>query len=264
MTPVSSVITFKWRPRPGYRSTFTGHHVNVMSNMVRRHYPAPHRFICFTDDDTGIDRDRVEVLPLWDDHANVPNPTWPDGPSCYRRLKVFSRDFGDIVGPRFVCLDLDMVITRDLRPLWDRPEPFLIWKPGTERVPMCASMFLLNSGSHPEVWEWFDPARSPVLSTEEGCRGSDQGWITFVLGRDAPGWTKADGVYSWPRQIADLGPARNRPRRPEVQRWRPRHVVPQKQGPLPHDCRVAVFTGKPDPWEPEAQEISPWITDHYR
>lgn len=252
-----SIGCFKWRPFDGYRSTFTAEHVNVLRRAVARHYPDPHRFFCFTDDPAGLDPE-ITAIPLWDDHASVPNPTWEGGPSCYRRLKVFSRDFGDIVGERFVCLDIDMVITGDLRPLWNRDEDFVIWHPGTERVPLCASMFLLRTGTRSRVWDSFDPVTSPILATEKGCRGSDQGWINFVLGDNVPGWTTKDGVYSFRNHIGKVRQAAHTPLIPRRQ-WARRATLP-----LPAGARVVIFTGKPDPWEPEAQNAAPWIKQHWR
>ena len=122
-----SVVCFKWKPKPGYRSTYGPHQVHKLRNMVARHYQKPHRFICVTDDAEGLDAG-VEVVPLWDDYADIPNPSFRNGPSCYRRLKVFSRDIGNVLGERFVCIDLDVVISGDLRPLFDRTEDFIAWK----------------------------------------------------------------------------------------------------------------------------------------
>lgn len=249
-----SVVTFKWRPKPGYRSHFMPGHVNVMRNMVERHYKRPHRFICITDDATGLDP-RIEVIPLWNDHAEVPNPTWPDGPSCYRRLKLWSREMHALLGPRFVCLDLDAVIVDDVTPLWDRREDFLIFKTHLKHIPLCGSMFAMNTGTQSFVWDAFDPTTSPALATARGCRGSDQGWLTYCYGADVPGWTNSDGVYSY-MEIA--------PRRPPSHRRRGAPPIVPGSGPLPKNARIVFFTGKPDPWDHEAKTQSPWINEHYR
>jgi hypothetical protein len=238
-----SVVVFKWKAE-GYRSKFTGHHVNVMRNMVRRYYPHSHRFICVTDDPSGIDSG-IEIVPLWDDHAEVKNPTWAHGPHCYRRLKVFSPEFEQIAGERFVCIDLDCVITGDLSPLWNRPEDFVIFA-SLERVGMKhgtynGSMFMMTAGARRQVWERFDPSRSPQLAHRAGFRGSDQGWINYCLGTDEARWTWNDGVYPYRA-----------------------YVMSKKKGRLPEDARVVVFWGQPDPWMPEALALSPWIKDHWQ
>lgn len=237
-----SVVTFKWAA-PGYRSKFEAEHVNTMRRMVARHYPDPHRFICITDDSTGIDPE-IEVVPLWDDYAEVHNPTWPDGPHCYRRLKVFSKGFEKIAGTRFVCLDLDMVIVDDLRPLWNRPEDFVIFA-SLERVGFKGgtyngSMMLMTAGSRSKVWEQFNPETSPPAAKRAGFRGSDQAWINCCLGTGEARWTWRDGVYPYRA-----------------------YVLKRTHGRLPPGARIVVFWGKPDPWDAEALKHSPWISDHY-
>lgn len=233
-----SVVCFKWRTE-GYRSKFSGTHVNVLRNMVARHYPEPHRFICVTDDDTDIDSG-IEVVPLWDDFAHVPNPSWQNSPSCYRRLKVFSKEFGDVAGERFVCMDLDVVIVGDLRPLFNRPEPFVAWRDPGGIWPYNGSMYMMSAGARPQVWDDFDPERSPRLAHEAKCLGSDQGWMSYRLGRGEAVWTTADGVLSYRMQVAP------------------------DRATLPHGARVIVFHGVPDPWDRQARIASPWIEEHYR
>lgn len=233
-----AVVTFKWS-KPGYRSVFTAHHVNVVRHMVDRHYPDPHRVICVTDDPTGIEPG-IECVPLWNDHAEVKNPTWPNGPHCYRRLKTFSREFAAIAGPRFVCIDLDVVITADLRPLWNRSEDFVIFASRELHNWYNGSMFLMTTGCRAQVWDEFDPERSPRLAQLAGYRGSDQAWINYCLGQGEARWTWDDGVYPYPAYI-----------------WR------KKRGHLPADARVVIFWGKPDPWDELALRQSPWIAQHY-
>lgn len=248
-----SFVTFKWRPNPGYRSKFSAEHVNTLASMVRRCYPKPHRFICITDEPEGIDAG-IEVYPLWTDHSQLRNPTWPDGPSCFRRLYTFSRNFAEIAGPRFMCLDLDMVMTDDITPLVDRKEPFLIFRTHLPHIPLCGSMYLQNAGVHAEVWDDFNrnPAAAIAAMQKAGFRGSDQAWITYKLGRNTPGWSNKDGVYSYMELM------------PKRMAMRAGAFPPKPAGRLPAGARIVIFTGKPDPWDEEATFHSPWIHDHYR
>jgi hypothetical protein len=72
VTP-DTVATFKWRPRPGYRSAFASSHVNVLQRMVARHFNRPHRFVCITDDPEGLDP-AVDAVPLWSDFSDLQSP----------------------------------------------------------------------------------------------------------------------------------------------------------------------------------------------
>lgn len=237
---VESVVCWKWQPKPGYRSRFEARHVNVLRRMVARHYPRPHRFICVTDDPTGIDPE-IEVQEIGSEWEDIPNPTWPHGPSCYRRLALFAPDAAERFGRRFVSLDLDTVITGDLTPLWERPEPIVLWcdplfgKDGFYN----ASMMLIEAGAAPEIYLDFDPLVSPQEAVAAGCKGSDQGWISCKLGPRMPVWTAKDGVYSFSLHI-------------------------QRGGhPLPPDARVVSFHGHKDPWDARVRALHPWIVQHW-
>lgn len=232
-----SICTFKWRT-PGYRSVFTARHVNILARMVGRNYRAPHQVVCITDDPAGLDP-AIRVIPLWDDHATLRNPMGGRNPSCYRRLKLFSAEARDLVGERFVCIDLDVVITGDLRPLYDRTEDFVIWGDTHPRTFYNGSMWMMTAGARRQVWDDFDPVRSPMTSKAAGHFGSDQGWISHRLGPKEATWGRADGVYSFRVHIAPNG------------------------GALPDNARVVVFHGKIDPWHRDAQRHA-WVRENWR
>lgn len=232
-----SVVTFKWRPPAGYRSAFSADAVNTMSRMVARHCHIPHRFICVTDDATGL-APEVEAIPLWNDFADIPSPHGGHNPSCYRRLRVFAADIAPLLGPRFVCVDLDTVITGDVTPLWDRPEDFLIWGETDPRSWYNGSMFQLAAGARTQVFDRFNPKTSPQTAKAAGKFGSDQGWLSYCLGPGEKTWSCKDGVYSY-----------------RV------HLKP-KGGRLPADARIVMFHGHVDPWSKEAQQL-PWVKEHW-
>jgi hypothetical protein len=239
LTPVS-VVCWKWAPRAGYRSTYGPETVNTLRAMVRRWYPYPHRFICVTDDAVGIDSD-IEIIPAWNDYADVPSPHGGKNPSCYRRLRLFHPEAAQWFGERYVSLDLDVVITGDLTSLWHRPEPAVFWG-DTNPQPRShynGSMMLLSAGARPQVWSDFDPMTSPQKSLAARAWGSDQGWISYTLGGGEAKWKRKDGVYSF------------------------RNDLKSSPGLLPDNARVVVFHGRVDPWSDEAQRI-PWVKEHYR
>lgn len=239
-----SVVVWKWETK-NYRSKFTAETVNVMRSMVARNYATPHRFICITDNPEGIDP-RVEIVPLWRDFRDVESPHGGGNPACYVRLKAFAPEMREVLGERFVSIDLDTVIVGDLAPLFDRPEPFVIWrhhlpKPGRNgpKSRYNGSMWLVEAGAHPEVWTRFTNADKGREAYLKGYHGSDQGWMHYVIGDDAPGWSAADGVYSYRYEI-----------------------LANHAGKLPPGARVVFFHGLPDPWDVRARHA--WIEEHWR
>lgn len=230
-------LTWKWHT-DGYRSKYGPEQVLILRNMIARHYAKPHRFVCITDDSTGLDE--VETFPLWKDFRNVPNPNGSHNPSCYRRLKVFAPEAREWFGERIVSLDLDMVITGNLEPLFSGDEDFKIW--GQSDYPRTqwynGSLWMLRTGTRTKVWTEFDPKTSPQKAMKAGKKGSDQGWFNYIMPKEAM-WGTADGVYSFRVHLSKM-------------KWR-----------LPEDARVVAFHGKQDPWGYFCQQID-WIREHYR
>lgn len=241
------VVTFKWT-QPGYHSVFTAEHVNVLAAMVKRHYPKPHKFCCVTDDPKGLSPD-VRPMKLWADHGELMQPVGRRRPSCYRRLKLFSREARELFGERIAQMDLDMVVTADLSPLFDRPEPFVIWGDTHPRTFYNGSFFLLTTGAFPEVWEDFDPKTTPQMTHAAGFLGSDQAWISYRMGAGRPTFGQADGIYSYRVHIAS--------RDAVARQNRARYQLPQ-------NARLVSFHGKINPWSSQARSTARWISEHWK
>jgi hypothetical protein len=231
---VISFVCWLWN---NWQRMFLPEYVNILRAMVRRHYPLPHRFICITEDTAGLDED-IETLfpPVRFD--GVPSSKGPRFPSCYRRLWNFSREACHVLGPRIMALDIDVVITRSLVPLVTRDDPFVSWTDprfGWNKVP--GGLYLLTTGTHADVWEEFDPERSPAIAARAGCHGSDQAWMSYKLYPPRAAWTADDGVVSI--------------------KW----LTPGK--PLPKHVRIVSTPGELKPWSPELQKRHPWIREHW-
>jgi len=230
-----TVVCWKWT-QPGYRSIFQPYHVHTLRNMIRRNLQLPHRFVCITDDATGINPQLVETMELW----REPNIVLPQGkPNCYRRLRVFAEDARDWLGERILSIDLDAVITGDITPLVDVNDDFKIWGDTARNTAYNGGFWLLRAGTRTSVWDKFTN-RAPRLTRSRGMVGSDQAWLSYCLGPRESRWTTDDGVYSF------------------------RNHMGSGTEPLPKDARVVFFHGKHDPWDPKIQEKSPWIKKYYR
>jgi len=115
-----TVVTFLWST-PGYRSKFTPEHVRTLKNMVARHYPDPHRFLCITEQPVH----GVQCHPRCNDHSTVPTPTCQDGPSCYRRLNCLTPGSRPSSGDASAFLDLMLSSFATFHRCWIPPSPAL-------------------------------------------------------------------------------------------------------------------------------------------
>lgn len=228
-----TVATWLWT-QPGRPRQYTAENVNRLAAMVRRHYARPHRFVVVTNE-TGAFAAGIDIVPDACDFESLRSPEGLSMPACYRRLRIWHPLAGQVFGPRVVALDLDVVLIADVAPLWDRPEPVVLYRDPLRPRQVNGSMVLLSTGAAPHVWSEFDSARSPKIARDAGYRGSDQAWLSWAL-PDAPRWDTADGVYSFRRHVPD--------------------------GALPSDARAVVFHGRPKPWDRGPQQIG-WVREHY-
>lgn len=226
------VVCFKWkRIKTGFQLPmqidYGPEHVRILKAMVERHLRIPHDFICITDDPTGLNG--VETVPLWDKCRELGG--------CYNRLYAFSQDMQEIIGDRFVMIDLDCVILKDITPLFDDFADFKIngyFHPDRDQH-YNGSMILMNAGARRSVWDQFDPAESPkILEQCDYVIGSDQAWIRYVLGKGEERFTEDEGVYNFNKL---------------------------KHGSLPGNARMVFFAGKRDP--SQCRHID-WVRENWR
>ena len=232
-------VTWKWQPRTRYRTIFKAQHVNTMLSMLTRHYHAPFELVCIADDPKGLDS-AVRYIPLWDTFADLLSPHGGVGPACYRRLRAFSREMADLIGPRFTSIDLDTVLVDDVTPLFTRTEDFLIYRLQHRKTPYNGTLWTMNAGAREQVYTQFDPRTSPGKAKKAGFNGSDQAWISYILGPNEAGWSAEDGVVAF------------------------RTDVRQRRYGFPSGARLVSFHGSEDPWSKYAHEKAPWLEEHYR
>jgi len=161
---------------------------------------------------------------------------------CFARLRMFDPAWQDYIGlrpnDRLVCVDLDVVVTGKLDPVFDRPEPFLILQGANAAnpCPFNGSLMMLRPRAYPEVWRNFTVERASQIPHYEFP--DDQGWLWHVLPQ-AAGWKVGaeSGVYAFQKPGWPKGPD------------------------LPADARLVVFPG----WRSPAKFTHvPWIKQHWR
>lgn len=241
-------VCWKWKsPFPNDRE-FPPDAVNVLRALVAKYYGRPHRFVCITDDTTGLDPG-VEACPMPETGLEELKTLRPPAnrfdhrgrlvrkiqfPSCYRRLWMFSEEARQL-GEWVFCLDLDCLIVGDLEPLVDDfPSDFVGWlrEPNRWRIrpALAGAVYKLRTGSHTEVWEEFDPETSPRQAMDAGYSGTDQAWMSYkLLPTNDRMWVDTDGLGK-----------------------------PDKAGPRPYD-RILFTAGYAPPWSEEYQGKRPWV-----
>lgn len=238
------IVLWKWE-QPGFRRVYTPEHVDVMCTMLRRNLVnQPHRIVCVTDNPAGINE--CETAPLWDDACDIPNATGRQLPSCYRRLKLYDRatqkDIGIDKGDRIMGIDLDSLITGDLRPVVRTEGEFVGWhlKRQDGKHVFNGSLQMFTAGKLQHIWSEFDPATSPKEALCAGFKGSDQAWLSYKL-CDRPG--SVGLVY------------------PVVSSYPLQNVIMAE---LKHATRIVFFHGSLKPWDPQARLNTRWIDRYWR
>lgn len=183
-----SVVTWKWG------TLFGTDYVNRLRNMVERHLHVPHRLVCVTDDTTGIDP-RIETVML-------PEPVSALDSHCSIRMRQFDRGWSEVnLGPRFLLIDLDVVIVDDITRIVDRPEPLVCWW-----VDYCnlyaGGVVLQDAGILQGLWNEFSTSPNIFAAKAKAWSGgshdgSDQDMINYYLDREriVPArWSPEDGL----------------------------------------------------------------------
>ena len=200
-----SVVCWKWG------GVFSALYVNRLKLALRKHLQLEHQLCCVTDDPTGIDLD-VQLLPI---------RVFTDTPRCRRRMKQYDADFASLIGRRILSIDLDVVLTDDITPLVDRPEPIVCWKVGYARV-FSGSFVLYNHDALHGLYEAYarDPIGFPHMVQPRGVP-SDQAMLNHYINAQrirVACWTERDGIVTYfgkgYERFAHLGVGPSQPKLP--------------------------------------------------
>ena len=107
-----NIICLKWGSR--YPAEYT----NILYHSVKRHLHRPFRFVCVTDDATGLD-EGIDAVPFPENPRPDKYSKWPN---IFAKLAIFQEGFADLKGPT-LFFDVDVVIQDDI-------DCFFDYKPG--------------------------------------------------------------------------------------------------------------------------------------
>lgn len=232
-----TILTFLWEQN-FTKTIYTAEHVNIWAAMLKRHVTVPHRIACATDIPQGIDSS-VEILPLPDPWPNAYNRHWRAAqgkPQCTRRLDIYRKDAAKDYGERIWMCDLDVVIARNIDHLIDIPDEYRINSSLRQNRPYNGALQYLVAGKRPQVYDDFTPSAAEEASGR--YVGSDQAWITHILGPGEARYTpKEHGVYQYNRSDHALAD--------------------------PDCCTMLFWPGHIKPWQHDVHRIK-WVKRHYR
>ena len=201
-------------------SKYPRHYIERLAASVSRNLAQDHRFMVFRP---------LEV----DEYLTAI-------PGCFARLRMFDPMWqmvhGIRPGDRLVCMDLDLIVTGQIDPLFDRPDDFCILQ-GINAANPCrcnGSLWMLRAGYRPDVWGDF--SLETVKSVPYYDFPDDEGWFEHKI-PNAGAWGPRDGVYAFKKPG-----------------W------PRGEEKPPH-ARVVAFPGWRDPSMFEHLE---WVRNHWR
>ncbi len=229
------IVSFKWRGHIPYFAE----DVNIWARMVDRHLARDHELVCVTDDAEGIDGG-IRTIPLWRDHFEHGRD--------WHRLKLFAEEMADLIGPRFVVMDLDTVICGQLDPLFDNDAPFKAWADPNRPSQYCTALFMMDAGAFPHVYYGFNAKLAMELRTSGQFLGYDQAWVSYVLSGQ-PKWTAADGVESFRVDILKGADIENAPESAKL---------------LSPTAVMVNFHGRYNPRDEAVRERFPWVSEYHR
>ena len=151
-----TVICLKWGDRYGFE------YVNRLYSMVRRNTKRDLRFVCITDDPSGISGE-VEIRPM--PEFDLPEIFRFKG---FRRMFLFKETLYDLTGD-VLHLDLDLIVTGSIDDFWDYApeEPFIVSENWTQPGKGIGNMsvFRYRVGALTKIWDCFSADPLGMLET---------------------------------------------------------------------------------------------------
>ena len=196
-----NILTLKWG------TLYPAEYVNRIYRGVARNLSRPFRFVCVTDDPSGL---LPEVEPV----AFPQRPEWFPAdahysawPGIFVKLLVFEPGFAGLEGPT-LFLDIDQIVVGGLDRFFDyRPGEFCIIRNWIElrkrifrKAPFCgnSSCFRFDAGERSRYI--YDAFRHEVAVALDGrTYPTEQAYMTHAVGRDRVNFWPPDFVVSFKR-----------------------------------------------------------------
>ncbi|MDY6068545.1 MAG: hypothetical protein SPI34_02315 [Opitutales bacterium] len=173
----NTVICAKWGDKYGPE------YVNRLYNMVKRNTTKPFKFICFTDNNSGICSE-VETREL-------PSMNLPNGKERgWRKLSFFGKDAN--LSGNVLFIDLDVVIVSNIDDYFTMEGDFILtehWKPSKKQGIGQTSVYRFNAANHADLYEYF----MANIDTVKAEYRHEQAYVCGML-------AKQNNIKFWPIQ----------------------------------------------------------------
>jgi hypothetical protein len=214
---MKNIACLKWGPLYG------ADYVNNLYAMARANCSGDIRFVCLTDDTSGI-MDEVECFPC----PEMPAPGWQAKPG-WRKLTIYRKsEYLNNLSGDWLFLDLDVVITDSLDPFFAyQPEStFVVMENWTQpnRGIGNTSVVRVRIGEHTYLYDNFINDPQTIYQTYD----NEQIYISRNI----------SDFNLWPAKWCQLFKVQCLPRWP-VRFW--------ETPTIPSDCRIVAFPGDPNP-----------------
>lgn len=229
-----NIVCLKWGNK------YPAEYVNRLYRMTKRQITRPFRFVCLTDNADDI-VGGVEIKPIALD---------PQLHGWWYKLQLFQPQLFDLQGAT-LFIDLDVVIVNNMDALFDyQPERFCIIRDLQAGKVYNSSVFRLNIGQFPQVWQEFQKDKITIVERLHG----DQDWISECIS-DAAVWP-SDWVVSFKKQCN----ARARHSLGALGRWLRKAGLLKTTGEaqFPDGAKIVYFHGKPDPDDVADKHYGMW------
>jgi hypothetical protein len=226
-----------------YGNKYDPIYVNKLYNMVQRNLTLNYRFICFTEDTTGINP-QIETRPL---------PVTQGIKGWWYKPMFYNPELG--LNGTILFLDLDLVIFENIDKLFEyKPGEFCIIRDfnrmrhaGFDKF--NSSVFRLETGQHSHVYSNFMANHNMICKRYQG----DQDWMRHSI---------KDGFNYWPDEWIQSykWEMRDNPKLVLDRKKGGRNFEKPGQPKIKPDTSIAVFHGDPNPHKCADY----WVAENWR
>ena len=231
-----NIVCLKWGDKYGPE------YVNRLYSGVNRNCSIPFKFICFTDNDHGLNTN-IQTIPI--DSSSLPvNQRGFQG--WWFKLHLFENNNG--LNGRVVYIDLDTVITGNIDHILQNTQGFVTLRDFYRGYPpnqpprdeVGSGLLAWDHNEHDYFYSEFMPSAEKLMPRYPG---GDQMWIQDRQ-QERTYWQD-----HFPNQIVSFKA----------------HCVPHRSrakvsSKLPHDARIVCFHGPPRPHEVAHHD---WMKQHW-